>query len=191
MIRGSRIQKGDVLTCKEGQLQATVEARQGTDAVVSLSWDGPHTLAHMLATLGSVPLPPYLHREAEEDDVRAYQTEHARVEGSVAAPTAGLHFSKEVMAMIRTERQSATCMLTLHVGAGTFKPVTAEDSSQHEMHAERISVNDVALAQLRNAAATRAPLVVVGTTVSICRNSFILQNDKRPLPSSKVFASCP
>ncbi len=166
MMRGSRIQTGDVFSCNHGGLSASVEAKNGAEAVVRLSWDDTHNLAHVLSTLGSVPLPPYLHREAEEDDVRAYQTEHARVEGSVAAPTAGLHFSKEVVDKFRTDRSSGTCMLTLHVGAGTFKPVTAVDASQHDMHSERIAITDVSLYLLRDAAHRQVPLVIVGTTVS-------------------------
>jgi S-adenosylmethionine:tRNA ribosyltransferase-isomerase len=113
---------------------------------------------------GSMPLPPYIARAAEADDVTRYQTIYAREPGAVAAPTAGLHFDDAMMARCRQTGVS-TAFVTLHVGAGTFQPVRVDDLAQHRMHAERVSVGaDVCAAIERTHAAGRR-VVAVGTTV--------------------------
>lgn len=123
--------------------------------------------AQVLELLGSVPLPPYMKREAESRDEERYQTVYARHEGSVAAPTAGLHLTEDLLRRI-DERSVQRVQLTLHVGLGTFQPMQVQDAREHDMHRERIIVGRQALTQLynfySNAHADEGKLVCVGTT---------------------------
>ncbi len=132
-------------------------------ACVAFSWEPAElTFAEVLARAGSVPLPPYLHREAEAADTERYQTVYARTEGSVAAPTAGLHFTPDLMERLRT-RGVDLARVTLHVGAGTFSPVKSDTLAGHVMHEERIAVPRAAVKALRIAHGTRT-VAVTGTT---------------------------
>lgn len=107
---------------------------------VQLSWTPSElTFAEVLDFAGKIPLPPYMHREEETEDTERYQTIFATQKGSVAAPTAGLHFTTTVLHSLLTKGVT-TCAVTLHVGAGTFKPVKSETMSEHEMHREQIDV---------------------------------------------------
>ncbi len=107
---------------------------------------------------GAMPLPPYLGREAEAADAERYQTVFARVPGAVAAPTAGLHFTPAILARVRH------AFVTLHVGVGTFKPVKAEDLSEHQMHAERFEIEPGAADAINDASKSGGRIVAVGTT---------------------------
>lgn len=120
-----------------------------TDAyIVELSWNpGNYSFAEIIEHAGETPLPPYIKRKAEESDSKTYQTIYSAHEGSVAAPTAGLHFTKEIFALLKW-KNIATGFVTLHVGAGTFKPVKAESMEGHEMHAEWIDVSTKFIEQL-------------------------------------------
>lgn len=133
---------------KEGRLSQTIisnqkqttlyAAQEDNDGVITFSWDNPQlTFSDILLAVGELPIPPYLHRQTEEKDKTTYQTIYAQQEGSVAAPTAGLHFTPSVLHTL-ADREIETTELTLHVGAGTFKPVQTEDIHQHQMHTERI-----------------------------------------------------
>ncbi len=113
---------------------------------------------------GLVPLPPYIQRDPDDMDDERYQTVFARELGSVAAPTAGLHFSKELLDTL-SSRGIELGFLTLHVGIGTFRPVTAENLEQHVMHAERVVVSEQLAAQVARAKQQGRPVVAVGTTV--------------------------
>lgn len=107
---------------------------------VKFSWTGNYSFSEIIDTIGELPIPPYLNRETEKSDLSTYQTVYSKIKGSVAAPTAGLHFTDRILAEIEAhgiERQE----VTLHVGAGTFKPVKSEEISGHEMHTEYISVH--------------------------------------------------
>lgn len=121
-------------------LQAEEKGEQGTSVIVEFSWnDNGLTFAEVLDAVGELPIPPYLNRATEERDKETYQTVYSKIEGSVAAPTAGLHFTERVLhALDRKgiERDE----ITLHVGAGTFKPVKASEIEGHEMHSEYIYV---------------------------------------------------
>jgi S-adenosylmethionine:tRNA ribosyltransferase-isomerase len=109
--------------------------------LIEFSWnDASLTFAEVLHIAGKIPLPPYLNRDVEEKDKATYQTIYAKHDGSVAAPTAGLHFTETVLNSLR-EKQIETDYLTLHVGAGTFKPVKADTMEEHEMHSEFIDVS--------------------------------------------------
>ncbi len=142
-------------------LQATRREAVGNAWVVDFSWTGGHSFAEVIEHAGVIPLPPYLHRDAEASDATRYQTVYAEHEGSVAAPTAGLHFTPAVIDALHA-RGVATEYLTLHVGAGTFKPVSTETIGEHEMHVEKVYVTDDNMQRL--AAHASKPIVAVGTT---------------------------
>ena len=133
----------------------------GTSHAVRFSWDDPSlSWANLLDAAGELPIPPYLNRETEERDKETYQTVYSRVKGSVAAPTAGLHFTPEVLAEL-DRKGVERCEVTLHVGAGTFRPVKSESIGMHDMHTEWLSVSRKALGQL---IAHGAQATAVGTT---------------------------
>lgn len=139
-------------------LQATMLDR--ASGTVGFSWR-PETLtfAEVISEIGSTPLPPYLNREATPDDKERYQTVYSQHAGAVAAPTAGLHFTEEVIQAVR-QRGLETDFLTLHVSAGTFQPVKTENAFAHTMHAEQIIISKANVENL-----TRGkPVVAVGTT---------------------------
>ena len=120
---------------KSMDLQARLLSREGETGLVEFSWANGAPFSAVLETCGSVPIPPYLNRETEAIDLERYQTLYARFRGSVAAPTAGLHFTDSVLSRIR-ERGIDTETVCLHVGAGTFLPVKSEFVSDHPMHSE-------------------------------------------------------
>ncbi len=164
LLRGRNIGPGVVLRHDGVSLAATVLARNGTEAHVALHWNDDLSLAEILDRAGTLPLPPYLHREAEEDDYERYQTVYATESGSVAAPTAGLHFTDRVLADC-SARGIDRAEVTLHVGLGTFQPVTAVDARDHTMHVERISIDRATLTQLVAHASSAMPIITaVGTT---------------------------
>lgn len=138
-----------------------VERGQGT-FILELSWDNDSmSFAEVLHHAGKVPLPPYLHREAEVSDEERYQTIYAKEEGSVAAPTAGLHFTERVMESLQ-QKNIDTAFVTLHVGAGTFKPVKSDTMQEHDMHAEWLEVERKTIEILLSHLPTG--IVAVGTT---------------------------
>jgi S-adenosylmethionine:tRNA ribosyltransferase-isomerase len=122
--------------------------RSGEAYQLEFSWDPPgETFAGILEVFGKVPLPPYIRRKAGSSDITGYQTVFARREGSVAAPTAGLHFTEKVLDGLK-ERSIRLEKVTLHVGVGTFRPVSAEKIGEHEMHAEQVSIPRKAISAL-------------------------------------------
>ena len=143
-------------------LSAKIVGRNPGSFILELEWDDATlTFAEILHFVGKVPLPPYLHRNAEISDEERYQTVFAKEEGSVAAPTAGLHFTQNVLKSL-SEKNVSTAFVTLHVGAGTFKPVKSETMAEHEMHAEWIEVSIDFIRQLK--AHKDDGVVAVGTT---------------------------
>ena len=141
-------------------LRAALECRDGRTSVVRFSWQGNEPFSRVLELAGTVPIPPYLNRESEAVDKERYQTLYAHIRGSVAAPTAGLHFSERVLEAIR-ERGIEMETVCLHVGAGTFLPVKGSLVSEHPMHREPFVVSKDLLQRL---AAGERPVVAVGTT---------------------------
>ncbi|MCU0370983.1 MAG: S-adenosylmethionine:tRNA ribosyltransferase-isomerase, partial [Bacteroidales bacterium] len=137
---------------------------EGGVSVIRFTWtpDNLH-FAEVLEAAGKIPLPPYIHRNPVEKDEITYQTIYARQEGSVAAPTAGLHFSEEVMHSLASKNIDILKFI-LHVGAGTFRPVIAENLAGHEMHAEMVYLPLESIEKLR--ASLHKPLVAVGTTTT-------------------------
>lgn len=143
-------------------LTARLEESEGN--VVSFSWDNPSfTFAEIIEAAGNIPIPPYLKRESEESDLRDYQTVYSRTEGSVAAPTAGLHFTPELISELK-KYGNEFATVTLHVGAGTFQPVKSEEIGDHPMHKEWISVSRHTLARLISALENGRDILAVGTT---------------------------
>jgi len=166
LAEGDRIRFGNEgRVCLLGHLDAEVE-RKGAEGEVTLSFTfhGP-ALDQAIADLGSPPLPPYIagKRAADERDVDDYQTMFAAQEGAVAAPTAGLHFTPALQRAL-DERGVGLQRLTLHVGAGTFLPVKAGDTSGHRMHSEWGSLSEASAAALNEARGTGRRIVAVGTT---------------------------
>lgn len=145
----------------EVTLQAEKLGRHGSETEILFSWnDNRFTFSELLEAAGHLPIPPYLNRSAEEKDEVTYQTVYSRIEGSVAAPTAGLHFTPEVMDQL-SKKGIDTAEVTLHVGAGTFRPVKSETIADHEMHTEFISVDRATIEKLLH---HQGKLIVVGTT---------------------------
>ena len=151
------------MTVKGQPLTLTAErgACHGTSHWIDFRWNNPEvTFADILEVFGELPIPPYLNRETQESDKETYQTVYSKIKGSVAAPTAGLHFTPRVLDALR-EKGVDLEELTLHVGAGTFKPVKSEEIEGHEMHTEYISVSRSTLQKL---IAHEGKAVAVGTT---------------------------
>ena len=142
-------------------LHAERKRQDNDSSIVEFTWNNPSlTFADILDVVGIIPIPPYLHRKSEKSDLTTYQTVYARIKGSVAAPTAGLHFTPEVLADIDAhgiDREE----VTLHVGAGTFKPVKSKTIEGHEMHTEFISVNKSSIEKFKN---KLGKIIAVGTT---------------------------
>ena len=148
-------------TAEAVTLTATRREAVGNAWIVDFDWTGNASFAEVIEAAGVIPLPPYLHREAEASDATRYQTVYAHYEGSVAAPTAGLHFTPEVFSHLK-DKGILTEYITLHVGAGTFKPVSTDTIGEHEMHVEPVHVTADNLRHL--IAHAGRPLVAVGTT---------------------------
>lgn len=167
MVGNLKKWKGDILqrqiTLSDGTL-LTLSAERGepcaTGHIVKFSWDKPASFSELLEAIGELPIPPYLNRHTEESDLRTYQTVYSRIKGSVAAPTAGLHFTESVLARVR-ERNIEIGEVTLHVGAGTFRPVKSDEIGDHPMHAEWISVQRSLIERLL---AHGGQCIAVGTT---------------------------
>ncbi|VEU37593.1 unnamed protein product [Pseudo-nitzschia multistriata] len=178
MIRKEGVQVGDLFHVHgEGSISFRVEMVKGpwiedeksngngTECVVRCSTkdDSIANMSELFRSVGSVPIPPYLNREAEASDENAYNNVYASGEGSVAAPTAGLHFTDPLLAEIGQDNIS---YLSLHVGAGTFKPVVVEDARDHAMHGESFVVSVGELQRIIESLESQKRLVVVGTTSS-------------------------
>lgn len=131
----------------------------GTAQIVQFAWKSGHSFSEILEAGGEIPLPPYIHRENVPGDSERYQTVYAKVQGSVAAPTAGLHFTPDILGNLEN-KSVMQARVTLHVGAGTFKPVSSASVSEHEMHSERFQITKETLLKLQNAQSITA----VGTT---------------------------
>ncbi|MEI6880874.1 MAG: S-adenosylmethionine:tRNA ribosyltransferase-isomerase [Bacteroidota bacterium] len=154
------------LTLNQGKFNLKVEkiSQHEDTYTIRFTWDADISFAEMIENAGVLPLPPYMNRDVEGEDENRYQTVYARHDGSVAAPTAGLHFTENVIQSLHSKGIS-TNYLTLHVGAGTFKPVKAETMQGHEMHEERIHVEKSIVEKLLNQVKAKSGrIVAVGTT---------------------------
>jgi S-adenosylmethionine:tRNA ribosyltransferase-isomerase len=165
---------GNLKKWKEGKLSREVELQgkkmlffaerketRGNVHRIKFSWDDNSiSFSEILEAIGELPIPPYLHRQTEESDKKNYQTVYSKIEGSVAAPTAGLHFTKEVFESLKNKNIEIE-ELTLHVGAGTFQPVKEKNIAHHTMHSEIIEVKLNAIKQIQK---KLGQIVAVGTT---------------------------
>ena len=165
---------GNLKKWKEGKLTQRVEmggetvlfsaekiSTEGNTHRIRFSWDNDRVaFSEILESIGELPIPPYLNRDTEESDEETYQTVYSRIEGSVAAPTAGLHFTDAVFASLKKKNIEVE-ELTLHVGAGTFQPVKTDDVSEHVMHTETIIVPLKTIKHIRKKSGN---IIAVGTT---------------------------
>ena len=159
---GQTLEKKIIHNSKELVLQAQYIEKLTDSFIVELFWnDRSLSFAEVLHLFGAIPLPPYIKREVEQSDSERYQTVYAHYEGSVAAPTAGLHFTERVFEKLK-EKKIEKDFATLHVGAGTFKPVKSETMQEHEMHAEYFTVSKALIQNLINHLDKN--IVAVGTT---------------------------
>lgn len=170
---------GNLKRWKEGELQkeltlpdgsrallraANLAPAKGNSRLIEFAWEPAHaTFASIIEAAGYIPIPPYLNRDSQQADSTDYQTVYSKIKGSVAAPTAGLHFTPEVLADLRAHGTDMR-ELTLHVGAGTFQPVKSQEIGGHPMHTEVFSVSASLLRELIEALAQGRTVAAVGTT---------------------------
>lgn len=169
VIGNAKKWKGDILSLYNPQedeavtalnMRAELFSREGETGIVRFSWNGGHPFSRVLEICGTIPIPPYLNRESEALDVERYQTLYAKIRGSVAAPTAGLHFTEKVLEEIKA-RGIDMETVCLHVGAGTFLPVKDSEVSKHSMHREPFVVS---LDFLKDILESGKKIIAVGTT---------------------------
>ena len=164
MVGNLKKWKCEVLKKEVGSDNLILEAERletsGNTSYIKFSWNNGISFAEVLDMLGELPIPPYWNRKTQESDKTTYQTVYSKIKGSVAAPTAGLHFTPEVISALHT-KGIKTMELTLHVGAGTFQPVKAEEIGGHAMHAEKIEVSKEFI---ENLIENLGNIVAVGTT---------------------------
>ncbi len=141
-------------------LEAVKIESQGNAQIIEFRWQSDYPFAEILEAIGSTPLPPYLNRKAEIADKTRYQTVYSKFDGSVAAPTAGLHFTDNVLHSFK-KKGINTQEITLHVGAGTFKPVKSDEIGKHEMHSEHFIITKEALINIQQ---NITNIIAVGTT---------------------------
>ncbi|HPH84273.1 MAG TPA: S-adenosylmethionine:tRNA ribosyltransferase-isomerase, partial [Ferruginibacter sp.] len=155
LIKNIRLQGEEVI------LTATITEKIQDAYIIHFSWTpATYTFAEIVESAGDIPLPPYIKRNSDIEDKSRYQTIYALEQGSVAAPTAGLHFTESIFDQLALKNIDKE-YVTLHVGAGTFKPVKADKLQEHEMHAEWI---DVTLSSIQKLIETEKDIIAVGTT---------------------------
>lgn len=168
---GKKMREGDTVSFGDGELTATVcQVQEDGNRIVEFHYEG--IFLEVLERLGKMPLPPYI--KAELKDQERYQTVYSREVGSAAAPTAGLHFTNELLEKIRV-KGIKTAFVTLHVGLGTFRPVKAEDVLEHHMHSELCMMNEETAGILNETKAAGGRVICVGTTS--CRTLESLVNE--------------
>lgn len=165
MVGNIKRWKGESLKLTITSLSITLIAKMiektSEGALIEFTWNGEGiTFAQVIEQVGKVPIPPYLNRDPEINDKARYQTVYAKLEGSVAAPTAGLHFTEEVLNTLR-EKDISMIETTLHVGAGTFRPVKSDTIGDHNMHTEHIYITKTLIDNILNC---KGDVIAVGTT---------------------------
>lgn len=164
LLRASKkFHNGQVINLAGG-MKATVCSRSNDDTWL-LEFDGDGPFSEWLEREGHIPLPPYLQREDDADDRKRYQTVFSRTPGAVAAPTAGLHFTAELLAALAA-RGVRIAFLTLHTGLGTFQPVRVERVADHRIHSENYFIPDATAEEIRSARARGSRVIAVGTTTT-------------------------
>lgn len=179
LVGGAKKWKTENLTLEtstQEKITVTKKGRSGSEFLIEFNWNPGHlTFFEVLEIAGKVPLPPYIKRNSEPEDKKRYQTVFAQIQGSVAAPTAALHFTPEVLSAL-TKKNIPHHTLTLHVSAGTFKPVKSNNLAEHEMHAEYFEVNHTLINTLIQHPEKR--VIPVGTTSMRTLESLYLAGEK-------------
>ena len=190
MVGNLKKWKDGVIECSFGYkgqdylLKAEKREQQNGEVIIRFSWNGGLSFSEVLEGCGRIPIPPYLNRESEDSDEIRYQTVYSREEGSVAAPTAGLHFTRELLSDLKAKGVQVA-ELTLHVGAGTFRPVKAETIGDHDMHTEHLIISRQLIECLRDKA---GELIAVGTTSVRTLESLYWMGVKRLLGEEEFFS---
>ncbi|MGN0710550.1 MAG: tRNA preQ1(34) S-adenosylmethionine ribosyltransferase-isomerase QueA [Anaerovoracaceae bacterium] len=185
MVRpGKRLKPGDAVdfSCggEKAKFRAVVEA-YGEEGTRHVRFDYDGIFLERLEELGSMPLPPYIERSSEEEDKDRYQTVYCKEEGSVAAPTAGLHFTKELLEKAQAKGVKLA-YVTLHVGIGTFRPVKCEIIEEHKMHFEEYSVSAESAKTINETRKNGGKIICVGTTSSRTVESAAVLNEEGDIP---------
>ena len=188
-VRASKAPKPGAQIFIEGDTEACLTVTGRQDNFFELSIDGVDDIYQWLDCVGSLPLPPYIERSDEHEDMTRYQTVFAKDKGAVAAPTAGLHFDENLLQSIKAKGVQI-CTVTLHVGAGTYQPVRVENVLEHKMHSERLSVNQQTCDLINQAKMNGNQVIAVGTTVvrsleTAAQHSMIGENDATVLLNKK------
>lgn len=181
--RTSKKLKADAVVTLDGGLSVRMLGREGPFSRFRLESD--ELLEDVLESIGHMPLPPYIQREDALADKERYQTVYADQPGAVAAPTAGLHFDDELLSRIRRKGVDIASV-TLHVGAGTFKPVLVDDIREHKMHSERFSVSEQTAGKMRSAGARGGRVFAVGTTTVRVLESVMLREGEMRASSGET-----
>lgn len=166
MIGGRNVKEGLVLTMSEDNiynLRAIVRMRESNYGEIDFIWNEGVPFSELISKIGDIPLPPYIERETELSDIERYQTVYARTEGSVAAPTAGLHFTDEVIRNIKSNG-IGIIEVTLHVGPGTFLPISSTNIDEHNMHDELAVVEKCTILSIIENLKLNKNIIAVGTT---------------------------
>tara|TARA_R110002096_G_scaffold434673_3_gene657248 strand:+ start:59814 stop:60839 length:1026 start_codon:yes stop_codon:yes gene_type:complete len=161
-LRASKSPKAGTSLKLEDNTRFEVKGRKGS--MFLLNYEGKEKITDLLARLGHMPLPPYISRNDESLDLERYQTVFSDKPGAVAAPTAGLHFTDDILKVLK-EKGVDNARLTLHVGAGTFQPVRVNDIAKHEMHSEYMSVSQDVVDKINETKKNGGRVLAVGTTV--------------------------
>lgn len=176
-IKASRAPKIGAILNLENTVEVKVLDRD--DDLFKLQFPRNFPVMQTLNTFGHVPLPPYIDRMTEKIDRERYQTVYAKHDGSVAAPTAGLHFNEKMLHELKN-KDINMAFVTLHVGAGTFQPVKTSDIKQHKMHSELIQVDDETCKQIRKTKAQGGRVIAVGTTSVRCLETAMQNGEIKP-----------
>jgi len=184
LVKASRMPKDDAIIYFTDQIFGRVLAAEG--GICEIRFSGGRDFLHFVKTAGHLPLPPYIKRSPDMDlsamDKESYQTVYARTDGAVAAPTAGLHFTRELMAQLAKKRID-TAQITLHVGYGTFVPVRVADIREHQIHSEYFFVSPAAAQKINAAKDQKRSVVAVGTT-SVRTLEFLSDDKGRVTPGT-------
>lgn len=176
-IRASKSPRPGSVIHLQGDIK--LELRERQDDMFVLDVIGEMTVMEVLQQVGHMPLPPYIQREDEVQDVERYQTIYARIPGAVAAPTAGLHFTDELMYEIRGK--GIDCVfVTLHVGAGTFQPVRVENIEDHRMHREYLQISEDVCEKIKLTQTKGGRVIAVGTTAVRCLETAVTCGELKP-----------
>lgn len=176
-VRASKSPQAGTRLIFNDEYEAQVDGREGEFYLVRFTSDTD--IVHILEQIGRIPLPPYIVRGDESLDKERYQTVYARHHGAVAAPTAGLHFDDMLLSELQ-QRRVNTAFITLHVGAGTFQPVRAQDIHQHRMHKEWMTLSADTIEHIENTKRAGKRVIAVGTTTVRCLETAALSGQLRP-----------